>query len=90
MVETAERVGAEVILLVAPKTATSPTGLRLICALRGLADAASVPVSIQLDHASDITTILAGVAAGADAVLVDGSALTYEENISWLVRHGTP
>lgn len=85
VVEAAEHVGAGVILLVAPKTAASPTGLRLIRALRGLADAAAVPVSIQLDHANDVTAILAGVAAGADAVLVDGSALTYEENIQ-LVR----
>lgn len=85
VVEAAEEVGAGVILLVAPKTAASPAGLRLIRALRGLADSAAVPVSIQLDHASDIEAILAGVAAGADAVLVDGSALAYDENIR-LVR----
>lgn len=85
VVEAAEDVGAGVILLVAPKTAASPAGLRLIRALRGLADSAAVPVSIQLDHASDIEAILAGVAAGADAVLADGSALAYEENIR-LVR----
>jgi len=81
VVEAAEHIGDGVILLVAPKTAVSPAGIRLICALRGLADAAAVPVSIQLDHASDIAAILTGVAAGADAVLVDGSALAYEENI---------
>lgn len=85
VVEAAEQVGTGVILLVAPKTVVSSVGLRLIHALRGLADAAAVPVSIQLDHASDIPTILSGVAAGADAVLVDGSALAYAENIQ-LVR----
>lgn len=85
VVAEAESAGRGVILLVAPKTAASKQGLRLITALRSLADAASVPVSIQLDHASDIPAILAGLDAGADAVLADGSSLDLESNIA-LVR----
>ena len=45
----------------------------------------SVPVSVQLDHASDLQVIRDSVAAGADAVLADGSSLPYEDNIA-LVR----
>ncbi|MCE3244361.1 MAG: fructose-bisphosphate aldolase, partial [Arthrobacter sp.] len=86
VVSAAEEAGRGVILLVAPKTAATPNGLRLITALRGLADAAAVPVSVQLDHASDLDVILAAVAAGADSVLADGSSLPYEDNIA-LVRH---
>ena len=85
VVEAAEEAGRGAILLVAPKTAATPNGLRLITALRGLADGASVPVAVQLDHASDLRVIADAVAAGADSVLADGSLLPYEENIA-LVR----
>ncbi|MGJ3190562.1 class II fructose-bisphosphate aldolase [Paenarthrobacter sp. FR1] len=85
VVSAAEEARLGVILLVAPKTASTPNGLRLIAALRGLADSASVPVSVQLDHASDLNVIRDSVAAGADAVLADGSSLPYEDNIA-LVR----
>jgi tagatose 1,6-diphosphate aldolase GatY/KbaY len=82
VVGAAEEAKRGVILLVAPKTAGTANGLRLISALRGLADAASVPVAVQLDHASDLDVITAAVAAGADSVLADGSALPYEDNIA--------
>lgn len=82
VVGAAEESGLGVILLVAPKTAATPNGLRLIAALRGLADAATVPVAVQLDHASDLKVMVDAVAAGADSVLADGSSLPYEENIA--------
>lgn len=85
VVGAAEEAGRGAILLVAPKTAASPNGARLIAALRGLADGAGVPIAVQLDHAADPELILAAVAAGADSVLVDGSSLPYEDNIA-LVR----
>ncbi|WP_455836463.1 class II fructose-bisphosphate aldolase [Pseudarthrobacter siccitolerans] len=85
VVAAAEESGRGVILLVAPKTAAIPNGLRLIGALRGLADAAAVPVAVQLDHASDLSVMADAVAAGADSVLADGSSLAYEDNIA-LVR----
>ncbi|GAA1774143.1 class II fructose-bisphosphate aldolase [Pseudarthrobacter sulfonivorans] len=85
VVGAAEDAGRGVILLVAPKTAATPNGLRLIAALRGLADAACVPVAIQLDHASDPDVMADAVAAGADSVLADGSSLPYEDNIALVV-----
>ncbi|MET3351739.1 UNVERIFIED_ORG: tagatose 1,6-diphosphate aldolase GatY/KbaY [Arthrobacter sp. UYEF1] len=85
VVGAAEDAGHGIILLVAPKTADTANGLRLIAALRGLADAAFVPVAVQLDHATDLKVMADAVAAGADSVLADGSSLPYEENIA-LVR----
>jgi tagatose 1,6-diphosphate aldolase GatY/KbaY len=85
VVEAAETADAAVILLVAPKTMASASGPRLVRALRGLADSATVPVSIQLDHSRELGPILTGIDAGVDSVLVDGSALAYEENVR-LVR----
>lgn len=86
VVGAAEESDRGAILLVAPKTAATPNGLRLIAALRGLADAASVPIAVQLDHATDPQVIADAVSAGADSVLVDGSSLPYEDNIA-LVRN---
>lgn len=85
VVGAAEQAGRGAILLVSPSTAATPNGLRLIAALRGLADSAGVPVAVQLDHASDLRMIADAVSAGADSVLVDGSSLDYEDNIA-LVR----
>jgi tagatose 1,6-diphosphate aldolase GatY/KbaY len=85
VVNAAEQTGRGAILLVAPKTAATPNGLRLIAALRRLADGATVPVAVQLDHASGLPVILDAVAAGADSVLADGSSLPLEDNIA-LVR----
>ncbi|HYH75996.1 MAG TPA: class II fructose-bisphosphate aldolase [Arthrobacter sp.] len=85
VVGAAEDAGHGVILLVAPRTAATSNGVRLIAALRGLADGASVPVAVQLDHASDLKVMADAVTAGADSVLADGSSLPYEDNIA-LVR----
>jgi tagatose 1,6-diphosphate aldolase GatY/KbaY len=85
VVGAAEDADRGIILLVAPKTAATSNGFRLIAALRGLADAASVPVAVQLDHAADLQVMADAVAAGADSVLADGSSLPYEDNIA-LVR----
>ena len=89
VVAAAEEAGRGAILLVAPKTAATANGLRLIAALRGLADGAGVPIAVQLDHASDPQVIADAVTAGADSVLVDGSSLPYEDNIALVrrVRH---
>ena len=84
VVGAAEDAGRPVILLVAPKTAGGPGGMRFISALRGLADSASVPVLVQLDHAADPGLILAAVKAGADSVLADGSALEPAENADFV------
>ncbi|MDI3193984.1 class II fructose-bisphosphate aldolase [Pseudarthrobacter sp. AL07] len=85
VVGAADDAGHGIILLVAPKTAATANGLRLIAAFRGLADTAFVPVAVQLDHATDLKVMADAVAAGADSVLADGSSLPYEENIA-LVR----
>lgn len=85
VVGAAEDAGRGVILLVAPKTAATPNGLRLIAALRTLADAAAVPVAVQLDHASNLDVMSDAVTAGADSVLADGSSLPYAENIALVV-----
>jgi tagatose 1,6-diphosphate aldolase GatY/KbaY len=81
VVAAAEEANLGTILMVAPKTAATANGLRLISALRGLADRAEVPVAVQLDHATNLRVMTESVAAGADSVLADGSSLPFENNV---------
>ncbi|MDM4763007.1 class II fructose-bisphosphate aldolase [Galbitalea sp. SE-J8] len=83
-IHAAEDAGLGIILLVAPRSAASRGGLELIGSLRVLADAASVPVAVQLDHAKETSLIAAAVDAGADSVLADGSALPLDDNIAFV------
>ncbi len=53
----------------------------LIRALRAIADAAPVSVTIHLDHTADPALWKAAVSAGVDSVMADGSALEFEANI---------
>ncbi|MEV7087448.1 class II fructose-bisphosphate aldolase [Streptomyces sp. NPDC093085] len=82
--DAAVRTGSPVALLVSPRTAAGPHGLGLVRALRALADHAPVPVSLQLDHATDPELIEAAVEAGADAVLADGSRGGEEANAAFV------
>ncbi|NQX13924.1 class II fructose-bisphosphate aldolase [Microbacteriaceae bacterium VKM Ac-2855] len=86
VVDAAEQLERGVILLVTPKTAADRHGPAFIAALRGLADAAGAPVSVQLDHATDLGLILRSIAAGADAVLADGSALPLDANAAFVAE----
>jgi tagatose 1,6-diphosphate aldolase GatY/KbaY len=52
----------------------------LLAGLRVLADAASVPVAIHLDHCPDLDVITHALDAGVDGVMADGSRLGIEEN----------
>lgn len=85
VVRAAEQRGRGVILLVPPTVAGAPNGLKLLRALRALADSADAPVVVQLDHANEEALISASIEAGADAVLADGSALPFAGNVA-LVR----
>ena len=86
VVAASERADRPVILLVPPKAAAGTGGRRLVTALRHLADDAAVPVCVQLDHAVDLELVEQAVAAGADAVLADGSALPHAENAAFVAR----
>lgn len=48
---------------------------------KDLARGATVPVGLHLDHARDFETAMAGIAAGFQSVMIDGSLLPFEENV---------
>lgn len=49
---------------------------------KDLAQKATVPVAVHLDHSAGYTIAMNGVAAGFPSVMVDGSSLPYEENVA--------
>lgn len=48
--------------------------------VRAASEFYTVPVCFHLDHATDLETIKAGIAAGFSSVMFDGSVLPFEEN----------
>jgi ketose-bisphosphate aldolase len=47
-----------------------------------LAKEASVPVAVHLDHSTSYEIAVKGIKAGFPSVMVDGSALAYEDNVA--------
>lgn len=82
----AEEENRDVILLVSAKMFASSRGRSLVRCLRTLADDAHVTAHVQLDHVSNTDAVAAAFAAGAHAVMADGSRMSFEENIAFVRR----
>ena len=83
----AERAGVDVLLQLSENAVRYHGGLRpLVAACREFAAAASVGVSIHLDHVEDAglidETIALGPVAGIGSLMVDASTLPYDENVA--------
>lgn len=77
----AETEGAPVILQAGPG-ARAHTPLPILAAMfRTLADAASIPVVLHLDHATDADECRQAIDEGFTSVMFDGSRLRLEDNI---------
>ena len=85
VLRAAESESAPVMLLISEASYTAPEGRLLLAALRAVAERASAPACVQLDHVADLATIARALADGADAVMADGSRQPYEANAA-LVR----
>jgi tagatose 1,6-diphosphate aldolase GatY/KbaY len=82
VLDAAEHAGVGVILLISPGSFRLPRGADLLAAIRTLADRSTVGACVQLDHVSDLDAVGTAFAAGAGAVMVDGSHLPWEENVA--------
>jgi tagatose 1,6-diphosphate aldolase GatY/KbaY len=85
VVRAAEAVSVPVILLVSQASFARPDGELLVAALVAIAERATVPACVQLDHVDDLDAVERAVALGVGAVLADGSRLPFIENVR-LVR----
>lgn len=76
-----------VILLVGSKSFAAQDGSLLLDALiAAVSRASGVRACVQLDHCTDLELLEAALAAGAGAVMADGSALPYEDNMTFVRR----
>jgi len=72
--------------------AVSPSSIRyaglayLEKIVKTVAESAPVPVSLHLDHGTDVETVLECLEAGFTSVMIDGSILKFEENVA-LTKH---
>lgn len=78
--------GAGVVLLIGGPTYRERDGGLLLAALLAVAAHSDARACVQLDHCDDLAVIEAALEAGAGAVLADGSALAFEQNIEFVAR----
>ena len=82
IVAAAEAQKAPVMLQTTPST-VSYAGLDVYYAnVRALAERASVPVALHLDHGSSYELAVNAMAAGYSSVMIDGSHESFEDNIA--------
>ena len=81
VIRAAEAAQVPVILLISNGSYARRDGELLLAALLAVADRASVPACVQLDHVSDLRTIAQAVEAGVGAVMADGSRLPFADNL---------
>lgn len=55
----------------------------MLCSFR---DCASVPVFVHLDHSTDQRDVELALRWGVDSVMVDGSAMSLQQNIEWTTK----
>ncbi len=79
VVAAAERVSAPVILQTSVKTVRSMGSALLASTVRTVAEAASVPVTLHLDHCPDRSVITETLEAGWSSVLFDASDRGYDD-----------
>jgi tagatose 1,6-diphosphate aldolase GatY/KbaY len=82
VIDSAEELRSPVILQLLPK-ALELGGSPLVALCLEAGKAASVPVSVHLDHCASEQMIRTALDAGISSVMADGSHLPYDENIAY-------
>ena len=86
VVEASTEERSPVIVAVTPST-IKYAGLEYLAGIvKTAAESALVPMSLHLDHGKDMETVSKCIDAGFTSVMIDGSHLNFEENIS-LTKH---
>jgi fructose-bisphosphate aldolase, class II len=83
LVAAAERAGLPLILQISENCVRYHGALLpLLRATQALAEESEAEISVHLDHITDSGLLREGVGAGVRSVMIDASALPYEENVS--------
>lgn len=82
VIEAAQELRAPVILQTTSSTLKYFTPGLYAAMVRQAGQAANVPVALHLDHGASVEVAKACLEAGYSSVMIDGSALPYEENLA--------
>ena len=82
VIAAAEELRAPVMLQTTPSTVKYATLEIFSGMIRAMADAASVPVALHLDHGSSYELAVSAERAGYSSVMIDGSKESLEDNIA--------
>ena len=87
LVAGAEQAKLPVILQISENCVSYHKGLKPISvATIAIAESASIPVSVHLDHAKSEDLVKQALDLGYDSVMFDGSKLSYDENVAASAR----
>lgn len=86
IIAAAEEKKSPVMIQTTPPTAKYLTLEAMVGMTRALAEKASVPVALHLDHCSNFDEVMKALRAGYTSVMIDGSKLPFEENIALTKR----
>lgn len=81
IVEISEEKDAPLIVAIHPDE-VSHIGTDLIKAIAARAHRSSVPIAIHWDHGGSYEQVLTAIQSGFTSVMIDGSALPFEENVA--------
>jgi len=82
VIKTAEKCNSPIIIQTSPKTVKHWAIHEIASWYKVLAEKATVPVVLHLDHCVDLDFIEACARGGWTSVMYDGSALPFEENLA--------
>lgn len=82
IIKAAELEDAPVIAMLYPSCSNHVPVSTFAAIARDLAKKAKVPVGIHYDHSNSFSQIMEAIAQGFPSVMIDGSALSFEENIA--------
>ncbi len=82
VVKAAEEMNAPIIMQVYPRLMKEETGYYLAPVILAAAKRATVPVCFHLDHGPSELETTRSLRYGATGIMLDGSTLTFEENIA--------
>lgn len=86
VLKAAEEMNAPIIMQVYPRLMKEETGYFLSPIIKAAAEKASVPVCFHLDHGPSELETTRSIRYGATGIMLDGSTLSFEENIALTKR----
>jgi fructose-bisphosphate aldolase class II len=81
VIEAGTETGVPVMLAFGEKYLKNMTLETAYTLARSLGGELPIPISLHLDHCSDLNTVFRAIRAGFGSVMYDGSALPFEENL---------